>query len=152
MFYTGMGLIKKRVKIQKLLVYDEFGKGHYLSVFPQIIIKYCPLSTDLLEFAIRNVRKGEDVLSHINDPDLTVDCEDPIATPIANMEKRCIHKRFGTILAKKYTAVSNHLIDISHEPVPPRYPHLHALYQLGRQLLLRDTHVFSMLNAVMGLF
>ena len=133
-FLTRWGLVEKRVKIQKLLVYDEFGKGHYLSVFPQIIIKYCPLSPDLLEFAIRNVRKGEDVLSHINDPDLTVDCEDPIATPIANMEKRCIRQRFGTVLAQKHTAVSNSLIDINRELVPPRYPHLHALYQLGRQL------------------
>ncbi len=150
-FTVSFGLVIKRVIIQKMLVYDMFEVGYYISVFPQIIIKYCPLSSDLLEEITVNVPKGEDILKHINDPRKLFDSEDYLANACANMENRCIKEIFTAILAQKLAVVTNKIADFK-DAERARYPNLLALCMLGQMLFLKNTGIFSELNVLLGLY
>lgn len=147
-FYVNGRLYVKRVFIQKMLWYDSYGKGHYISVFPSIVIEYCPLSAGLVEFIISNVGKGEDIFEHVNDPDFIIDCEDPLAKPCRNLEKRCVREGYTYIAARMYTSVFNKLPSVATTNFSPRFPHLYMLYSVGCLYFGCDTGIFSRLNSV----
>lgn len=145
-FVINGNLVSKRIRIQKMLWYDACGHAHYISVFPSFIIKYCPLSSFLLDFVISNVKAGEDILNYINDPDQAIDCEDPVASACSNLEKRCINNGYLPIVAHMYTSIFNKLSPAS-AGFNARFPKLYSLFTISNFCFGTSSGVFSRLNA-----
>ena len=146
-------LHKTDIFIRKLNCITKNGKNHYISVWPQIVIKYNPLSVDLIESMATNVRKGEDIFlnKHINDPDFILDCEDLINHHCLNIEKACQLNNFSISLnadfTKKYNQVLN--VGVNQEMLNDmRYPQIYLLHKTGQAYQGSLTMVLSYLNLI----
>lgn len=138
-------IVKIKVKIQKMVWYDEDGTEHYVSVFPSFIIRYCKISTDLIDALSKCVGKDEDILNHIDDPDNAIDCEDPIAKALENMEKRCISNNYDIELSSRYVFLDNSFSRTAIDFIP-RYPRLYSLYITAKSFLQSEIGIFTELN------
>jgi hypothetical protein len=101
-------------KVQTALWKDPTtNKSNYVSIFPNFIKKYCPMSLHLLENISCNIRKGENVFNHIDDPECFFDCEDSILRPLKRFEKEFKTINPSALLNSKYTEVYNGTISIN---------------------------------------
>ena len=146
-------LHKTDIYIRKLNCITKDGKNHYISVWPQIVIKYNPLSTDLIEHLAINVRKGEDIFlnKHINDPDFILDCEDLLHCYCLNIEAACESNNFSASLnadhTKKYNQIFN--VFVNQELLNAmRYPQIYLLCKTGQAYQGSSGMVLSYLNLI----
>ena len=144
-------LHKTVIYIRKLNCITENGKNHYISVWPQIVIKYNPLSVDLIEYMATNVRKDEDIFldENIEDPNLILDCEDFLHCYCLNVDTVCEIKNFSAFLSADYTKIYNEVLIVSIKSrrlLNMRYPAIYLLHKTGQAYLGFSGEVLSQLN------
>ncbi|MFW6270846.1 MAG: hypothetical protein ACOC4G_12295 [Bacillota bacterium] len=136
-----------RVRIQKLEWTTKTGDSHYISVWPNFIIKYNPVATDLIELISSNIRKDEDIFTCIKDPDCLLDCEDLLSYSTQRVNQACIEKNYSAVLNANYTriyATGIKLPDFNWKSF--RYPDVFLLVNLGVSSYGNDKRILSHLN------
>jgi len=146
-------LHKTDIFIRKLNCITKNGENHYISVWPQIVIKYNPLSVDLIEYMAINVRKGEDIFlnKHINDPDFILDCEDLLHYYCLRTETACELNNFSASLNAAYTKNYNQVLNVFVNQklfINMRYPEIYLLHKTGQAYQGSSSMVLSYLNLV----
>jgi len=141
-------------KIQTALWFDETaGKWTYVSIFPKFIKRWYQSCLHLLEYISCKVRKGEDILVHIDDPKEILLCEDRIAVAIKRLEKHCIKINCEALLNSKYTQIFN-------RPLPEkgfgmvdnmRFHVLHSLIHSAGNFFGLTNRVLSLVNGIIRL-
>ena len=130
-FTVGTDLKLMIVRIQTLLWTTASGEKHYISVFPNFIIKYNPLTTPLIELISSNVRKDEDIFNHLNDPENLFDSETELAHSCLRVELACKNKMFAAILNSRLTNAFNTIARIEL-PKNARYPEICTLIAMAK--------------------
>lgn len=148
LFYLVNNVLQKsRVKIQKLQWTTESGKSHYISVWPNFIIKYNSLTTDLIESVSLNVRKGEDIFKFIKDPECFLECEDLLHFGCQRVNKISIDCNYCAILNANYTQVYGTILELSNDNFKfYRYSGIYLLYQTGLVFTGTSINILSYLN------
>ena len=155
-YYSVNGIIYcTEIYIRKLNWSTEDGENHYISVWPSIVIKYNPLSTDLIEDLGKKVRKGEDILlnEHIEDPDFILECEDLIHLYCHLVDYTCQDNDFTASLNSKYTKIHNTFLNVSIDREffeNCRYPNIYLLHKTGQAFQGSSDNVLSYLNKFFG--
>ena len=146
-------LFKVSFRIQTALWLDEAGKWRYVSIFPNFIKRWYQPSLNLLEYVSCEVRKGEDILAHIDDPEELLLCEDRIAGAVHRVEKHCMQIECEALLNSKYTLVFN-------RPIPARginidgdkrFKLLYSLIITARYFFGENTGVLALVNNIIHL-
>ena len=132
----GNVLCHSKIYLRKLNWINENG-SHYISVWPDFVIKYNPLSVELIEYICQKVRKDEDLFlkNHIQDPELLLECEDLINDYCKLVELACRDKSFSTALSANYTLTHNSVLDVNYDKdfyVEARYPEIYLLVKTGQ--------------------
>lgn len=122
---------KEWVKIQTFLWTSKEGVKKYISVFPDFIIKYNKVSTDLIELISTNVGKGENVFNYIDDPDCLVENEDTFVKACERVNKACETLGFTAQLNAHYTKVFSTTMTINSVPNTLRFKHTVMLLAAG---------------------
>ena len=148
-------LHKTEIYIRKLNCITENGKNHYISVWPQFVIKYNPLSVDLIEYMATNVRKDEDIFldKNIEDPNLILDCEDFLHYYCLHVEKACELNNFSASLNANYTQNYNQVLNVFVKQEllnNMRYPKIYILHKTGQAYQGSSGMVLSYLNLVLN--
>ena len=152
-YLVGTALHKTEIYIRKLNCITENGENHYISVWPQFVIKYNPLSAELIEYMATNVRKGEDIFlkGYIEDPDLIFDCEDFLHCYCLRVDTACELNNFSVSLNANYTQNYNQVLNIfvNQELLNNmRYPQIYLLHKTGQAYQGFSGMVLSYLNLV----
>jgi hypothetical protein len=126
-------------------------ESHYISVWPDFVIKYNPLSVELIEYICQKVRKGEDLFleNHIQDPELLLECEDLISNYCQLVELACRDKGFSPALSANYTLTHNSVLDVNYDKefyVKARYPEIYLLVKTGQAYKGNTARVLSAVN------
>lgn len=132
----GNVLCHSEIYIRKLNWITEH-ESHYISVWPDFVIKYNPLSVELIEYICQKVRKGEDLFleNHIQDPELLLECEDLINGYCKLVELACRNKDFSAALSANYTLTHNSVLDVNYDKdfyIKARYPEIYLLVKTGQ--------------------
>jgi hypothetical protein len=151
-YYLAHGNILRHTKIYiRKLCWVTDKESHYISVWPDFVIKYNPLSIDLIEYLVKKVRNGEDIFleKHIHDPELLIQCEDLIHKYCQLLELTCRDKPFSATLnafqTEKYNSVLN--VDVDREFLNKfRYPNIYILIKTGQAYQGSSGMVLSFLN------
>jgi len=130
-FTVSLNLVSVMVRIQTLLWSTASGERHYISVFPNFIIKYNPLTIPLIELISSNVRKDEDIFNHLNDPENLFDSETELAHSCLRVEHACKNKMFAAILNSRFTNAFNTIAHIE-PPKNTRYPEICTLIAMAK--------------------
>jgi len=146
-------LHKTDIYIRKLNCITENGESHYISVWPQFVIKYNPLAADLIEHIANNVRKGEDIFlkGYIEDPNLILDCEDFLHCYCLHVETACKLNNFSASLNANYAQNYNQVINVFVNQGllnNMRYPQIYLLHKTGQAYQGFSGMVLSYLNLV----
>ena len=131
--------------------FDEMaGKWQYVSIFPNFIKRYCTPCLGMLEYISCNVRKGEDIFEHIDDPEEILDCEDRITKPIRRIEKECVKANYPALLNSRYTDVYNRPLNISawEASFAARFPVLNNLVKTAMLFFGKQQGVLSLVNTI----
>jgi len=152
-YLIGTVLHKTEIYIRKLNCITESGENHYISVWPQIVIKYNPLSVDLIEHLAINLRKGEDIFldENIEDPDLILECEDFLHCYCLQVDTACDINNFSASLNASYTQNYNQVLNVfvNQELLNyMRYPHIYLLHKTGQAYQGSSEMVLSHLNLI----
>lgn len=144
-------LCHSRIYIRKLNWTTPDGKNHYISLWPDFVIKYNPLSTDLIEYIATNMRKGEDIFFdyHIEDPECLLECEDLIHNFCQKVELACHINKFTAFLNADYTKKYNHPLKVKFDRRfldNCRYPGIYLLQKTGQTYRGSSDMVLSFLN------
>jgi hypothetical protein len=139
------------VKIQTFLWTSKEGLKKYISVFPDFIIKYNKVSTELIEFISTNVGKGETVFNYIDDPECLVENEDTLVRSCERVNNACEALGFAAQLNSRYTSVFSAAMTIT--PIPNRLIFKHTVMLLTAGVICFETGIIegfglSYLNAV----
>ncbi len=146
----GNLLCHSRIYIRKLNWITE-KESHYISVWPDFVIKYNPLSVELIEYLCQKVRKGEDLFlkNHIQDPELLLECEDFINCYCQLVELVCRDKGFSSALSSNYTITHNSILDVNYDKdffINARYPEIYLLVKTGQAYQGNTNRTLSALN------
>ena len=144
-------LYRKFYRVQTAVWFDEMaGKWQYVSIFPNFIKRYCTPCLGMLEYISCNVRKGEDIFEHIDDPEEILDCEDRITKPIRRIEKECVKANYPALLNSRYTDVYNRPLNISawKASFAARFPVLNNLVKTARLFFGKQQGVLSLVNTI----
>jgi len=106
-------LYRVRYKIKTALWLDKTDKWRYVSIFPNFIKRWYQPCLNLLEYISSEVRRGEDIFEHIDDPEELFHCEDHIAGAVYRLGESCAQIKCEALLNSRYTHVFN-------RPVPAR--------------------------------
>lgn len=132
---------------------DETGKWQYVSIFPNFIKKYCQQCLDMFEYISCNVRKGENVFEHIDDPEGLFDCEDRITKPLRRIEKECMKFNYPALLNSRYTDIYNRPLPVTENVYAStrRFSVLFALLCTARHFFGKQQGVISLVNKIIFL-
>lgn len=147
-------LYKVLYRIQTALWTDsETGKDIYVSVFPNFIKRYCQPCLHVLEYISCQVRKGEDIFWHIDDPAGLLTCEDRIVRVMRRLEEDCGRENFSALLNAKYTQVYNRPITVfsTHSTGARRFPLMDTLAATARQFFGKCAGVLALVNTLIKL-
>lgn len=100
-------LYKIRIRVQTAVWYDKESKMHYVSIIPSFIKKYCPVSLSALEYTVCEMKEGDNIFDHIDDPQGILECEDTITRPIKQIEAEAAKHKYAALLNSTYTKVYN---------------------------------------------
>ena len=122
----------------------------YVSIFPSFIKRYLRPCLDILEYISCEVRKGEDIFEHIDDPEGILDCEDHITVPVRCIEKECGKYNYPALLNARYTDIYNRPLAIPAEghATSARFPILYGLVETARQFFGKQQGVLSFVNTI----
>lgn len=146
-------LFKVSFRVKTALWLDETGKWRYVSIFPNFIKRWYQPCLNLLEYISCEVRRGEDIFTHIDDPKELLLCEDRIAGALYRLEKSCLQIKCEALLNSRYTHVFN-------RPVPDRdfkvaettrFAYLNSLIITARFFFGVNTGVLALVNSIMRL-
>jgi hypothetical protein len=148
LYYTIDKVLQySKVKIQKLQWTTETGDSHYISVWPDFIIKYNPVTIDLIELISLNIRKDEDIFTYIKDPECFLDCEDLLHFSTQKVNQACIDKNYSAILNSNYTIIYGTGIKLSDFNWKIfRYSDIFILINLGVAFSGSEDKILSYLN------
>jgi hypothetical protein len=119
--------------MRKYIWVDQEGKSHYISIFPEFIIKYCKLHTGLIDKLSNELKEKDDLFKYISDSDNQISCEDEILIPMKNLQKRS--KEILMYLTKDLVTVFNtDITEIVHGSKKFMFPVLKMIYQLSKIL------------------
>ncbi len=147
-------LYKVRYIIQTALWFnEETGKWQYVSVFPSFIKRWYRPSLNLLEYVSCKVRKGEDILIHIDDPEELLSCEDCIAGAISRVEKHCIKINCEAMLNSRYTEVFNRPVPVKGFMATSnkRFSTMYSLVTVARHFFGINNGVLALVNTIIRL-
>ena len=150
-YLVGNVLHKTEIYIRKLNCFTVDGDDHYVSVWPHIVIKYNPLSVDLIEHISINIRKGEGIFLEgcIEDPDIILDCEDFLHNYCFIVEIACELNQFAASLNSKYTKNFNSVLQVNKDSFySMRYPAIYLLHKTGQAYFGTQEMVLSRLNLI----
>jgi hypothetical protein len=157
-YYTVDGNLEySRIKIQKLqqtAIIDGKEKKIYLSVFPSFIIKYGRVSVDTIELISKNIRKGEDIFTAIDDLNCLLSSEDPLDRACARLNNVCIQNNYSSILNTLYTEVYESPIsffELINTLDTYRYPAVFELYRTG-QIFIEEAGEYGILSTLNRIF
>lgn len=119
------------MKIQTFLWTSKDGAKKYISVFPDFIIKYNKVSTELIEFISINVGKGESVFNYIDNPECLVENEDILVRACEKVNRACETLGFAAQLNARYTNVFSAAIKIPTIPIILKFKHTVMLLAAG---------------------
>lgn len=140
-------LTHSRVKIQKLQWTTQDGKKIYISVWPNFIIKYNPVSTDLIELISTNIRKGEQIFRLIADPECLLECEDLLHNCCQRVNQSCITNNYSAILNANYTQIHSSFLEINTDKIELfRYPEVYLLHKTAQTFYGNLDLVLSFIN------
>jgi hypothetical protein len=146
-YLTSDNVLKyRRVKILKYEWTDEFNKKHYISVFPEFIIRWCRLSCEILDL-VSNVGKGENLFSYINDFEGLIDSGDEINDPASCLEKRIIKNNFILSITLKIATAFDVTPSLNKDIVDTMYfPNLFTIFDITEKFLYTKSCVFTTIN------
>lgn len=147
-------LYKFRYRIKTALWLDaETNKWHYVSIFPNFIKRWCQPSLNLLEYASCEVRKGEDILTHIDDPEEILLCEDRIVTAVKGLERNCLQIKYDALLNSKYVESFNRTVQTEgfYLSNNKRFTILYSLITTARHYFGVITGVLALVNNIIRL-
>ena len=144
-------LCYSRIFIRTIMWIDKNGNNNYISLWPDFVIKYNPLSADLIEYLVTNIKRGENIFlgNYFKDPDQLLDCEDLIHSFCQIVDYACWDKNYAALIAANYTQGHNSIISLTDEIESYekyRYPHIWVLYKTGHVYEGSKKRVLSFLN------
>jgi hypothetical protein len=135
-----------RVKILKYQWIDEFNEKHYISVFPDFIIRWCSLSCEILDL-VSNLGKGENLFNYINDFYGLIDSGDEIIDPASCLEKRIIKNNFIISITLKIATTFDVIPSVNKDIVDTKYfPNLFTIFDIAEKFLYTKCCVFTTIN------
>jgi hypothetical protein len=147
-------LRKVRCRIKTALWFDDkCEKWQYVSIFPSFIKSWYQPCLNLLEYVSCEVRKGEDVLEHIDDPEELLLCEDRITGAVNRLQNHCAKINCEGLLNSKYTHVFNrHIPDRGIDGADNRrFPIMHSLIVTARYFFGESMGVIALMNTIIHL-
>jgi hypothetical protein len=128
--------LRKRFRIQTALWKDPItSKAHYISIFPEFIKRYLPVSLHLIEILSATLKKREDIFKHFGDPNNLFTCEDPLVKILKGIDKKVSSFKYVALLNSRYTEVFNRSLAISESTFAVeimRFPQLFSLVLFAR--------------------
>ena len=148
LFYSVNNILRcSVVKIQKLQWTTQDGKNHYISVWPDFIIKYNPVSLDLIEFISTKVRKGEHIFKLIDDPECLIECEDLLSYSCQIVNQACKENNYSALLNANYTQIHGTFLEINTTKIKfYRYPNTYLLYKTAQTFYGHSKAILSLIN------
>jgi len=144
-------IYKVRFVVQTAVWFNnESDKWHYISIFPSFIKKYCQPSLNLLEYISCQVGEGENIFSHIDDPEEILDSEDRIVRSIKRIEKDCREFNYLALLNSRYVSVYNRPLLVSDKQYTEtrRFSTLFSLVSTARQFFGKQYGLLKLVNTV----
>ena len=107
----------------------------------------------MFEYISCNVRKGENVFEHIDDPEGLFDCEDRITKPLRRIEKECMKFNYPALLNSRYTDIYNRPLPVTENVYAStrRFSVLFALLCTARHFFGKQQGVISLVNKIIFL-
>jgi len=144
-------LCYSKIYIRTIMWIDKNGNSNYISLWPDFVIKYNPLSADLIEYLVTNIKRGENIFlgNYIKDPDQLLDCEDLIHSFCQIVNLACRDNNYAALIAAHYTQGYNTIISLGDESNlldKYRYFFVFILYKTGSAYMGSKKRVLSFLN------
>ena len=104
----------------------------------------------MFEYISCQVRKGENVFKHIDDPEGIFDCEDRITKPIRRIEKECLKFNYQALLNSKYTEIYNTSLPgaVNSSKATKRFSVFFDLVCTARHFFGKQYGVLSLVNSI----
>lgn len=157
-YYTVDGNLEySRIRIQKLqqtAIIEGEEKKIYISVFPSFIIKYGRVSVDTIELIGKNIRKGEDIFTVIDDSGCRLSSEDPLDRACERLNSVCVQNNYSSILNTLYTEVYDSpisFLELINTLDTYRYPAVFELYRTG-QIFIAEAGEYGVLSTLNRIF